>query len=83
MCETRRVARFGYDPDIIERFPAVVGGVLHATGVYNDPTPPRLAAAFGDETPLHSAPRRPVLPSRNRRARIWNPAGRGLGRQLR
>ncbi len=44
------MARFRYDPDIIERFPAVVGGVIHATGVRNDPTPPRLAAAFHDET---------------------------------
>jgi DNA/RNA-binding domain of Phe-tRNA-synthetase-like protein len=43
------VARFRYDPAIIERFPAVVGGVIHATGVHNDPTPPRLAAAFRDE----------------------------------
>jgi len=50
VCETRRVARFRYDPDIIERFPAVVGGVIHATGVHNDPTPPGLAAAFHDET---------------------------------
>ena len=45
-----RVARFRYGPDIIERFPAVVGGVIHATGVHNGPTPPRLAAAFRDET---------------------------------
>ena len=43
------MARFRYDPDIIERFPAVVGGVIHATGVHNDPTPPRLVAAFHDE----------------------------------
>lgn len=43
------MARFGYDPDIIARFPAVVGGVIHATGVHNGPTPPRLAAAFHDE----------------------------------
>jgi DNA/RNA-binding domain of Phe-tRNA-synthetase-like protein len=50
VCETRLVARFRYDPDIIERFPALVGGVIHATGVHNDPTPPRLAAAFHDET---------------------------------
>jgi len=49
VCETRLVARFRYDPAIIERFPAVVGGVIHATGVHNGPTPPRLAAAFGDE----------------------------------
>jgi DNA/RNA-binding domain of Phe-tRNA-synthetase-like protein len=49
-CETRLVARFRYDPKIIERFPTIVGGVLHATGVRNDPTPPQLAAAFLDET---------------------------------
>ena len=48
--ETRLVASFRYDPDILERFPAVVGGVIHATGVHNLPTPPRLAAAFRDET---------------------------------
>lgn len=50
VCETRLVARFRYDPAILERFPTVVGGVIHATGVRNDPTPPRLAAAFRDET---------------------------------
>jgi DNA/RNA-binding domain of Phe-tRNA-synthetase-like protein len=50
VCETRLVTRFRYDPDIIERFPGVVGGVIHATGVHNDPTPPLLAAAFHDET---------------------------------
>jgi len=44
------VAFYRYDPDIIERFPAVVGGVIHATGVHNGQTPPRLAAAFRDET---------------------------------
>lgn len=43
------MARFRYDPDIIERFPTIVGGVIHATGVHNDPTPPRLSAAFHDE----------------------------------
>lgn len=50
MCETRPVARFRYHPDILERFPAVVGGVIHATGVRNGPTPSGLAAAFRDET---------------------------------
>jgi DNA/RNA-binding domain of Phe-tRNA-synthetase-like protein len=43
------VARFGYAPAVIERFPAVVGGVIHATGLRNDPTPPQLAAALADE----------------------------------
>jgi DNA/RNA-binding domain of Phe-tRNA-synthetase-like protein len=43
------VARFRYDSTIIERFPAVVGGVIHATGVHNDPTPRRLAVALCEE----------------------------------
>ena len=43
------MARFRYHPEIIERFPSVVGGVIHATGVHNGPTPARLAAAFRDE----------------------------------
>lgn len=45
LCETWRVARFRYDPAIVERFPTVVGGVIHATGVTNGPTPPTLAEA--------------------------------------
>ena len=44
------MALFRYDPDIIERFPTIVGGVIHATGVHNDPTSPGLAGAFYDET---------------------------------
>jgi DNA/RNA-binding domain of Phe-tRNA-synthetase-like protein len=43
------VARFGYHLDVVHRFPAVVGGVIHATGVHNAPTSPRLAAALHDE----------------------------------
>ena len=50
MWETHHVARFRYDPAIIERLPTVVGGVIDATGVHNGPTPARLAAAFHDET---------------------------------
>ncbi len=26
------MARFRYDPALLERFPAIVGGVIHATG---------------------------------------------------
>ena len=44
------MAHFRYDPEIIERFPTVIGGVIFATGVHNSPTPPGLATAFRDET---------------------------------
>ncbi len=37
---------FRYDPEIIDRFPAVVGGVIHATGVSNRPASAELTAAF-------------------------------------
>jgi DNA/RNA-binding domain of Phe-tRNA-synthetase-like protein len=43
------MARFGYDHEIIERFPGVVGGVIHAVGVTNRPAPPELTAAFRAE----------------------------------
>ncbi|HSM34701.1 MAG TPA: phenylalanine--tRNA ligase beta subunit-related protein [Anaerolineae bacterium] len=38
--------RFGYEPEILERFPRVVGGVIHAGGVVNRPAPAELSAAF-------------------------------------
>jgi DNA/RNA-binding domain of Phe-tRNA-synthetase-like protein len=37
---------FQYDRVILERYPGIVGGVMHATGVTNGPTPPALAEAF-------------------------------------
>ena len=37
---------FCYAPEIVERFPAIVGGVIHATGATNGPTPPGLHEAF-------------------------------------
>jgi DNA/RNA-binding domain of Phe-tRNA-synthetase-like protein len=40
---------FRYDPSIVERFPVVVGGVIHAVGVTNGPTPPALRGAFEAE----------------------------------
>jgi DNA/RNA-binding domain of Phe-tRNA-synthetase-like protein len=48
-CQTWHVALFRYDEAIIEAFPAVVGGVLLASGITNGATPPALAAAFRDE----------------------------------
>jgi DNA/RNA-binding domain of Phe-tRNA-synthetase-like protein len=43
------MARFRYDPEIVERYPGVVGGVIHATGVSNGPASADLAAAFEAE----------------------------------
>lgn len=43
------MALFQYDPQVVERFPAIVGGVLVADGVRNGPSPAELVAAFGDE----------------------------------
>jgi DNA/RNA-binding domain of Phe-tRNA-synthetase-like protein len=40
------MARFGYDHEILERFPTVVGGVLYADGVENRGAPAALTAAF-------------------------------------
>ena len=37
---------FGYDPDILTRFPRVCGGVLLALEVHNAPTPPDLQEAY-------------------------------------
>ena len=41
---------FRYDQSIVERYPAVVGGAIHATGVHNGAAPPRLGAVFREET---------------------------------
>lgn len=60
------MATFRYDAAILDRFPAVVGGVIHATDVTNGVTPPHLATAFAveqraaiariGETPLSELP---------------------------
>ena len=40
------MAYFSYDNEVTERFPTVVGGVIHADGVANRPSPAELTAAF-------------------------------------
>jgi DNA/RNA-binding domain of Phe-tRNA-synthetase-like protein len=40
---------FAYDPAILERFPGVIGGVLHVQGVHNDPPDAPLREAFAAE----------------------------------
>ncbi len=73
------MARFAYDPDVVERFPSIAGGVVHATGVTNAPSPAALVEAFEAEqratlerlgsTPLSE------LPS----VAAWRRAFRGFG----
>jgi DNA/RNA-binding domain of Phe-tRNA-synthetase-like protein len=41
--------RFAYDPEIATRFPSVAGGVIHAVGVTNGPSPTALTEAFREE----------------------------------
>ena len=41
--------RFAYDPQVVARFPSVAGGVIHAVGVSNGPSPAELTAAFRAE----------------------------------
>lgn len=43
------MALFRYHPALLERFPTVVGGLVHARGVANGPTPPALAHAYREE----------------------------------
>jgi DNA/RNA-binding domain of Phe-tRNA-synthetase-like protein len=40
------MSRFAYDHEILERFPNVVGGVIHADGLTNRPAPAELTAAY-------------------------------------
>lgn len=40
---------FQYDPEIISRYPSIVGGVIYARDMTNGPTPPPLQAAFQAE----------------------------------
>jgi DNA/RNA-binding domain of Phe-tRNA-synthetase-like protein len=40
---------FGYQPGLVERFPSLVAGVIHATGLINGPTPPDLVEAYVTE----------------------------------
>ena len=43
------MSSFAYAPEILERFPGIVGGIIHATGVANGPTPAALAETFVTE----------------------------------
>ncbi len=43
------MAGFHYAPEITARFPSVVGGVVHATGLVNGPSPAEFVEAFRAE----------------------------------
>ncbi len=43
------MAGFGYDAAVLERFPAIVGGVLHATGLSNGPSRSELRDEYRKE----------------------------------
>ena len=43
------MAGFAYDPAILERFPTIRGGVIHASGLTNGPSPAPLRQAFEAE----------------------------------
>jgi len=43
------VPSFTYDPAIAARFPSIVGGVVHATGITNGPSPEALVDEFTAE----------------------------------
>jgi DNA/RNA-binding domain of Phe-tRNA-synthetase-like protein len=47
--ETGSVDRFAYDQQILASFPSIVGGVVHATGLTNGPSPRALREAFEAE----------------------------------
>ena len=40
---------FGYHPDIVQRYPALVGGVIFAHGLTNGPSSDALQAAYAAE----------------------------------
>ena len=51
-CQTALVVRFRYSKEILEKFPATCGGVVHATGLANTDTPPDLLTVYQAEQHL-------------------------------
>ena len=73
---------FQYDKAIVEQFPAIVGGVILASGMKNGPSPDELKLAFAAEqqavlkqigdTPLSELPS--IAAWRRRVLKIWREA---------
>ncbi len=51
----RMPAIFDYDPAVLSQFPSLRAGIIHATGLVNQPSPPELIAAYGAEQAAVSA----------------------------
>lgn len=51
-CHTEPVPLFGYADEIIDRFPAIRGGAIHAVGLDNSEMSPDLLAAYENEQQL-------------------------------
>ncbi len=48
-CKMGSMAYFRYDPEVLARYPSLVGGVLYASAVSNGPSAPDLRTAFRSE----------------------------------
>jgi DNA/RNA-binding domain of Phe-tRNA-synthetase-like protein len=73
------MTNFRYHPDIVARYPAVVGGVILTEGMTNDPTPDALREAFFAEQQavLHRIGETPL--SQIPALAAWRGAFRGFG----
>ena len=70
---------FRYSPAIIDRYPAIIGGVIEARGVRNDPTPQPLAALYEAQQAMSKAQMERVAPSELPSLAAWRAAFRAFG----
>jgi DNA/RNA-binding domain of Phe-tRNA-synthetase-like protein len=70
---------FRYDPAIVERFPHVVGGAIHAVGLTNGPSSAALAAAFENVQDVVIARAGAASPADVPSLAAWRRVFRGFG----
>jgi DNA/RNA-binding domain of Phe-tRNA-synthetase-like protein len=73
------VVHFRYDPAIIDRYPAIVGGVLHVERLTNGPSPAALADTFRSEQAAVLARLGPTPLSEVPSLAAWRRAFRAFG----
>lgn len=73
------MTRFRYDAALLERFPAIVGGMLLAEGVQNGPTPPALLEQYRAEQAAVSQRLAATALSTIPSLAAWRSAFRGFG----